>query len=897
MRQKPLVVALAFAGLVVATDLCALGLGRLHVSSALGQPLVAEVEVKLSPGEDFSAVRAAVASRALYAAARLEYQPVVATIQVTPTRGADGRPVLRLTTTQPINEPYLDLLIEVTSPSGRLVREFVFLLDPPGSMLAQAVEPVTPPALAREGVIAPRTPAAAPQPAAREEARSAQREPRAAPVDAPTPGAYLVRRGDTLSGIARRHDRPGVSLEQLMIAIQRANPEAFVGGNINRLKAGVTLRLPEEAEVRAIDAQAASAEVRAQAASWRAYVARLAETVPTVTVDAPQAAARGQIRGSVTEAAGPAPSGDRLRISQAQSSRGGVREETIAMSKAIAEQESRARQLEKTKQDLERALALKNQTLASAQEAAKAAAAAKGASPAPPAMAPSPAPATAGVSTPTPAPTPAPAVSPSAPPAPPAAAAPATATAPSPTPATAAVPAAPPAAAPAPAPAAAAPAPPSVAAAAQPAPPTPAAEESFLSVLGDNPLPLAGGALALLGGLGALVWLRRRRESQGGVGTDTATRVVGEASITGAPDTVFGTSGLGVVKSATAPVKSQFSRSGMGTIDAAEVDPLAEAEVYIAYGREAQAEEILREALVRDPKRPDIAAKLAELVAQRKDRAAFDRLVEDIRGMERGVEYAAKLQELEATHFGTTSEAAASVRSAPAPALDRPSIPPTPTQPPPEVRLPSADDSLDFVLDGLTLSPQMGGASAKAEKSEPPVVPVPAGVEAARPAATAPSLALDFAAPPPAPAPASPPPVPSASAMPPSPSKKTLEDELAQLEASLRKATASGQMPDPTTEYTDFSTATPTNLGAIGPAMKPEMLDLSFEAGPKDLPEPTPSILDGQWHDAATKLDLAKAYEEMGDREGAREILQEVLRDGDEQQKNEARALLARLGG
>ncbi len=75
-----------------------------------------------------------------------------------------------------------------------------------------------------------------------------------------------------------------------------------------------------------------------------------------------------------------------------------------------------------------------------------------------------------------------------------------------------------------------------------------------------------------------------------------------------------------------------------------------------------------------------------------------------------------------------------------------------------------------------------------------------------------------------------------------------------------------------------------------------DKLDLSFDPDKATFEDPTPSVLDGQWHDAATKLDLAKAYQEMGDVEGAREILQEVLHEGDEQQKTEAQSLLSRLG-
>ena len=96
-------------------------------------------------------------------------------------------------------------------------------------------------------------------------------------------------------------------------------------------------------------------------------------------------------------------------------------------------------------------------------------------------------------------------------------------------------------------------------------------------------------------------------------------------------------------------------------------------------------------------------------------------------------------------------------------------------------------------------------------------------------------------------------------------------------------------------DFTDFSTATPTNLGSVGPSMRPEMLDLSFDSARQGFVDPTPSILDGQWHDASTKLDLARAYEEMGDKEGARELVEEVLREGAGRQLDEARSILARL--
>ena len=144
LRQKSLVVSLALAGLIVATNVGALGLGRLNVMSPLGQPLVAEVDLTIAPGEDVDSIRANIASPAVYRAANVEYQGIVQTIRAQVQRRANGQPYLRLLSSQALNDPYLDLLLEVNSSTGRLVREYVFLLDPPGAAVAQSVEPTQP---------------------------------------------------------------------------------------------------------------------------------------------------------------------------------------------------------------------------------------------------------------------------------------------------------------------------------------------------------------------------------------------------------------------------------------------------------------------------------------------------------------------------------------------------------------------------------------------------------------------------------------------------------------------------------------------------------------------------------------------------------------------------------
>ena len=910
LRQKPLVVSLILAGLVASTQADALGLERLNVTTALGQPLVAEVELSIAPGDDVESIRANIASPAVYRAAGVEYQVIVQNIRVQVLRRPNGKPFLRLASSQSINDPYLDVLVEVNSSTGRLVREYVFLLDPPATAVAQIIEPAQPP---RPVMPALSAPIPRPVPATPSVPSAPAPAPVAAVIAAPAPaapttrvrstanGSYNVRAGDTLSGIAGRNAQPGVTIEQLMITIQRSNPDAFIGGNINRLRAGASLTLPSSGDAQAIAQNAASNEVRAQAANWRGYVAQVSDSVPSVASDAPSARASGRVSGAVADTGTSAANSDKLKLSQGERSKQPPGTESkVAAAKALEEERSRAAQLERTKQDLEKALSLKSQALADVQ--AKAQAAGKATPPGAVAVIKAEPPKAAVAVPVAPPPAPAPVaiakVDPPKPTAAPVAPIPPVVAAPPPAPAVVVVPSPPGVVVVAPtAPVPAEPAVPvapvvstPVVAQAPVVPATAAATESgVMDFLTNNPAPAAAAGLGLLALLGAFLWSRNRRQAEPSFHTKMSDPVINTIN----PDTVFGTSGLGVVKTNDVPVQSQFSRSGMGTIDSGEVDPVAEAEVYIAYGREAQAEEILREALQRDPLRPDVATKLAEISAMQGKRDSFDRLVTDVVAMDRTGEYKQKLIALAATHFPDhplaaaanlpTASAATGLSFAPAAAtvataaattaavnyasFDAPNAPSRASStgavpPSPSPVAPSSSGSLDFVLDGLTITKPNA-------HSAPPVDSSDLVFETLPPMAT-PSLPNG---------------------------RKSLEEDLAELEASLKKATKAGQVSDSGLDFNDFSTANPTNLGTVGPSMRPEMLDLSFDAGRQDFVDPTPSILDGQWHDASTKLDLARAYEEMGDREGAREILREVIHDGDGAQIAEAKALLAKLGG
>src|SRR4051812_8062980 len=274
-----IVVALAAFALSAAAN--AAGLGRLTVLSALGQPLLAEIEiVALQAGEE-EELSARLGSMDAFAAAGIEVNPALNGLRISLER-RDKRPLLRLTTAQPVNEPFLDLLVELSWASGKLVREYTFLLDPPEyrsrqQSIAQAPQPAMPekPAATapqpapqpepeqKPAAEAPPAPVVAPAPAAEAQptpapaaepapAEPAPEKPAAEKLAAEKPAAekpaattYEVKRGDTLGAIAKQNLRPGVTLNQMLIAIFRANEDAFIRGNVNLVRTGKILNIPE----------------------------------------------------------------------------------------------------------------------------------------------------------------------------------------------------------------------------------------------------------------------------------------------------------------------------------------------------------------------------------------------------------------------------------------------------------------------------------------------------------------------------------------------------------------------------------------------------------------------------------------------------------------------------
>ena len=330
---------------------------------------------------------------AAFRAANLDFNPALTSLRFTLDKRPDGSYVVRITSAQPVNEPYLDMMVELTWATGRVIREYTVLLDPP-SLRAEA--PVVPPVAAAPTPSAPLAtfppgtrPSAAPS---EPTAPSAASTPPAAPATStrpaatpratsPSEGSYVVKSGDTLGAIAGRNKPASVSLDQMLVALLRANPDAFVAKNMNRLKAGATLTIPSESEAAALEQRDARREVVAQSADFAQYKSRLAQaagSAPVVAAAPPAAAGSGRVTTRVQDKAAPAaPKGDQLKIARAEqksaaaSAAAAKADEEAAKARAIREEQDRAAQLKRTNDAIQKALQVQSKAGAAAQKQAE----------------------------------------------------------------------------------------------------------------------------------------------------------------------------------------------------------------------------------------------------------------------------------------------------------------------------------------------------------------------------------------------------------------------------------------------------------------------------------------------------------------------------------------------
>jgi pilus assembly protein FimV len=325
-------------GLLMSCTAGAAGLGQMNVLSSLGQPFRAEIDVLSVRKEDANTLLARIASPDAYREANIQYGPALSGMSVSILQRPNGQFYIRALSSRAINEPFVSLLIELSWPQGRLMREYIALLDPPE--YAGGSQAVVPAVVETRPAAAPRAPS-----------------PRTAPL-APASEYGPVKRGETLSKIAASVKPEGVSLEQMLVGILRANPEAFINGNVNRLKAGATLRVPGAEQLAEVLPDAARKEVRVQTADWNRYRRKVADTAGRSTEKSTLPGKRAPVR---VKEAGEAAAKDVLKLSSGQPPGGKARssaeriqtleEELIARERALNEANARIKDLEKAVRD------------------------------------------------------------------------------------------------------------------------------------------------------------------------------------------------------------------------------------------------------------------------------------------------------------------------------------------------------------------------------------------------------------------------------------------------------------------------------------------------------------------------------------------------------------------
>jgi pilus assembly protein FimV len=845
------------------TQATALSLGRIVVQSALGEPLRAEIEILEINDDEATSLRPRLAQPDAYRASGMEYSAALNGLQISLEKHPDGRQYLRLTNSRPVNDPYVDLILEASWSTGRIVRDYTMLFDPPNlgatpapapqapqvstvpiriapepepaptpvAMPAPAAEVSAPAAAPEAAAAAPVPEAAASAPAAPEAAAPApvatapepqavsappeavppapmvETQPVATPETKPSPEVVAqpataskritVKSGDTAGRIARSEKRSDVLLDQMLVAMLRANPQAFVKGNINRLRAGAVLNIPTAQQAESIEPDEARQILTVQSKDFNEFRRRLAASAPA----SPEASADRKTSGAVQtqveekKTAGAAP--DKLTLSKG-TVQAKAPEDKLAKERSTKEATTRAEELSKNVADLEKL----SKAAAAPTPATKPAAAAPAPAPVPTAPPLAPKPATAPLALPPSLPASAPTTAASAP-------------------------------APAKRPTA-----PVVA-------PAPVEEPSLVDELLDNPLiPAAGGGLvALLAGYA--FYRSRRRKSTAQV--DSAYL---ESRLQ--PDSFFGVSGGQRVDTNDAGASSSSSMVySPSQLDAGDdVDPVAEADVYLAYGRDLQAEEILKEALRNHPTRVAIHQKLCEIYAKRRDVKSFASIAKEAHSLTGGAgaewdqicELGSSIEPTNALYQpgGQSASPAAPVRS-PAPAASRPAAP-APAPAPVVVAAPA---------------PVAAPAAAR---------PAPA----AAPASTDLDLDLDFSldeAQPQAAAPTAPAPVAAAP-----------DNSLAFEAPPLPQLT-----PEPA-------------RAASAPASE-NMLNFDLGSLSLDLGG-TPSEEPGAGSDdpLGTKLALAEEFKSIGDTDGARALIEEIIAEASGDMKSRAQKALAALG-
>ncbi|NMZ01554.1 FimV family protein [Pseudomonas proteolytica] len=850
VQVRKLVLAIAAASALSSGMAQALQLGEMTLKSKLNQPLSVEIELLDVGGLSASDIVPSLASSQAFVDAGVDRQAFLDELSFTPVLNPSGRSVVRVTSSKPLPDSYVRFLLQVQWPNGRLMRDYSVLLDP------AKFEQKAPEAIAPAPRLAP--------PAASSVSKAAE---------------HTTTSRDTLWEIAAKN-RNGGSIQQTMLAIQALNPGAFVDGNINRMKTGQVLRLPDPVQSTSLPQPQAIAEVTAQNAAWRQ--GRRGATN--------QAAGRQQLDATKRTQAGAAPSQtaakDNLSLVSAEAAKAGVKGaagDSKALNNKLAvtqesldstrreneELKSRMTDLQSQLDKLQRLIELKNNQLAKLQ--------AEGGAPAQPAAMPAEL-----------------AAAPVAP-------APAT-----------------------PAPAAEAPV---VAPVENPAEPAPVAStEGKFNDLLTNPIVLGviGGAAGLLVLLLLLLWARHRNarleeekhlrmaralaeepEFSSSLDQDMPSDSfegleVPAANVKLAPAPAPAPAPVAVAP-VPAPVTSMAPPS-KPIIEPGSSDALALAQSHLDRGHLNQAAAVLEEAIKLEPKRSDLRLKLLEVYGQQGDKDGF---VTQERQLVANGENHAQVELLKNRYPAMAVLAAGVSAAVAAAALDAQYVKDLLQEEPAPAATPEADGfdtDFDLSLDDLEAAspavvapePEIDDLSfesvlqqqSEAKASEDDLSDFDLDLQLDAPASATDDDFLsgleeqmkDL------------PPV-----EPPTLTPVALEDfDLPEdFDLSLADEPAASAKPDAFASELDDVNA---ELERLSQSLESPSIEPSFTAedAAKGDDEPEFDFLSGT-DEVATKLDLAQAYIDMGDEGGARDILAEVLTEGDEKQRDEAKEMLSNL--
>ncbi len=862
VQVRKLVLAIAAASALSSGMAQALGLGELTLKSTPNQPLVAEIELLDVQQLTAAEVVPSLASPDDFAKAGVDRQAFLNDLSFTPVINANGKSVLRVTSSRPLSEPMVKFLVQVMWPNGRLLRDYSVLLDPSKF-----------------------------SPQAADAARAKPPQVVSTPVTGATkPSQYTTTPRDTLWEIAAKV-RNGGSVQQTMLAIQALNPNAFINGNINLLKTGQVLRLPDPVQSTALPQPQAIAEVAAQNAAWRSG----RRSVAGAGKQQLDATKRGRGDGAPAQAAGR----DNLSLVSADSAKAGgkgkgaagdaqaltnklaVTQESLDSARRDNEElKSRMADLQSQLDKLQRLIELKNNQLAKMQAEG---AAVPPAGEAPPAMSAELTPA-------------------------PAAQAPAAAPAPE-----AAPEATPPA---------------------TPVEPTPAAsnEQKYNDLL-TNPILLGligGGALLLL--LLLLLLARRRKAQQEAEKHLRMARALEEEadfspeldlppssfegidvpppSVKLEPKPVPAPAPVPKPAPVVAPVVVTPPIAAPLVAPAAERsdDVLPQAQSHIDRGRLNQAADLLEQGIKAEPQRSDLRLKLMEVYGQQGDRDAF---VAQERQLVANGENFAQVEQLKSRFPAMVIATSAGLAAATVAAeLDAQYVKElledkTPTDE-------ELDSAFDLSLDDLETTPAAPMPEPVAELDAFPEDDdlsfesvLKQQTEANESLDDLSEFDLDLGADAPTPIPA----------LDDEDFLLDLDDDLKGLDLPATEAPALADTPADDLELpADFDLSLSDEMDAHDApkdAFESELDDVNAEldrlsdslgqptftaedalVGAED--EPDFDFLSGT-DEVATKLDLAQAYIDMGDNDGARDILGEVLSEGDATQKSEAQEMLSRL--